>query len=278
MAVPRLPLSLLAGLLLVLAGCASPAARVDAQARDQGLARAEVAGDGFVHVAYLKRPEAGTGPVHVYLEHDGLPWATDTRVSTDPTPRNPLMLRLMAGDPAPSVYLGRPCYFGLATAPGCGPRLWTHERYSGPIVRSMQAALVRLVGTERPVVLLGHSGGGSLALLMAEGLPQVRAVVTLAGNLDTDAWARHHGYTPLAGSLNPARRPPLDARIVQRHYLGADDRQVPPEVVAAFTRSRPAGEVVLVPGADHQCCWDALWPQVLDDLEQHLATAWAGPR
>ena len=35
----------------------------------------------------------------------------------------------MGLDPAPSVYLGRPCYLGRAADPGCHPWYWTHGRY-----------------------------------------------------------------------------------------------------------------------------------------------------
>ena len=54
------------------------------------------------------------------------------------------------------------------------------------------------------LVLIGYSGGGVLAMLLAEQFPATQAVVTVAGNLDTDAWAIEHGYSPLRGSLNPA--------------------------------------------------------------------------
>ena len=50
--------------------------------------------------------------VHVYIEGDGYAWATTTDPSDDPTPINPLALRLAAVDDAPNVlYLARPCQF-----------------------------------------------------------------------------------------------------------------------------------------------------------------------
>lgn len=260
-------------LALALAGCASPAARIDGLAAGWGLEPAWIEGDGFQHRVYRKPGPAAAGPLHVYIEHDGLPWRTETAVSADPTPRDPLMLRLMRQDPAASLYLGRPCYFGTARAPGCSPLMWTHARYSVQTVDSMLAALDRLLGPEQDVVFIGYSGGGALALLLAERHPRTRAVLTLAGNLDIAAWARHHRYTPLSRSLNPADRPPLPPHILQRHYLGGTDRHVPPAVVARFTAARRPGEVVVLPQFDHVCCWADRWADILGELERALAAA-----
>ena len=263
----------LALLMLVLAGCASPAARVDRLAEQSGLTPAWVEGEGFQHRVYRKPGETRQGPVHIYIEHDGLPWRTETEVSADPTPRNPLMLRLMAQDPAPSIYLGRPCYFGTAAAPGCTPLMWTHARYSEQVVRSMLAAIRHLLKPDQDVVFVGYSGGGALALLLAEQTPHTRAVVTLAGNLDIDGWARYHAYTPLSRSLNPATRPPLAPGIIQRHYLGSADRHVPPAVVKRFTERSRIGEVIEIPQFDHVCCWADVWPQILSEVGHAVESA-----
>jgi hypothetical protein len=86
----------------------------------------------------------------------------------------------------------------------------------------------------------------------------------VAANLDVDAWADRVGSSRLVGSLNPARQPPLPARVYQRHYLGERDRTVPVGV------ARRNAEVVVVPGYDHRCCWTELWPKVLAELERGL--------
>jgi pimeloyl-ACP methyl ester carboxylesterase len=82
-------------------------------------------------------------------------------------------------------------------------------------------------GYER-VAWFGHSGGGTLAVLLAARLPETVAVVTIAANLDTDAWAAYGGHQDLSGSLSPASCPPLSQQIQQRHYAGGKDRVVPP--------------------------------------------------
>ncbi len=250
-----------------LGACASPAARFEQAARSLGLEVAAVQGAGFDH-ALLVKPEAGdrTGPdlIHVYLDGDGTPTVAGVPAG-DPTPRNPLVLRLMALDPGRAVYLGRPCYHGRGAAAGCAAALWTDARYGEPVVASLAAALERYDGARgKRIAWFGYSGGGVLALLLARRFPQTVAVVTVAANLDVAAWARHHRRLPLAGSLNPAARPPLPPNVVQRHYFGSADQVVP-----GALRPRqfaPEASWIEVAGFDHVCCWQALWPDVLAEV------------
>lgn len=217
------------------------------------------------------QPASGRGgTLHVYLAGDGTPWITRTRISTDPTPRNPVALRLMLLDPSPSLFLGRPCYHGLAGASGCDSALWTHARYSEPVVRSMAHALERIVAERGAgqVVLIGYSGGGVLGWLIAERVRQVRGLVTIASNLDTEAWTRLHGYTPLYDSLNPAVRATLPSRVAQLHLAGARDKNVPPKLVRDAVERPGSNSAVVALASDHRCCWERLWPGVLERVER----------
>ena len=113
-------------------GCASAPEHAAAIARDAGFTRAVVRGAPFEHVVFVANRHGGpqNGVLHVYIEGDGRPYLDRWTAAADPTPRNPLMLRLMTIDPEPAVYLGRPCYFGLAIQPPCTPRDWTLDRFS----------------------------------------------------------------------------------------------------------------------------------------------------
>ena len=251
----------------ILAGCAGPAEKFAERAHEHGFLRDDVAGTRFTHVSFRNRVQQPGRTVHVYLGGDGTPWVA-SRPARDPTPRVPLVLDLMALDRSPAIYLGRPCYHGMSRARDCNGWLWTNGRYAERVVASMASALGRVLARHRyaRAVLIGHSGGGALAMLLAPRVPQTIAVVTIGANLDIDAWTDFRGFGRLAGSLNPARQSPLTKSISQFHFAGAKDRVVPPHVVKAGLRH--GADLVVVEGYDHECCWTSYWPQVLARLSR----------
>lgn len=273
--------ALLSAIALV-AACQSPGVRNFYRiAEDNALEHHESRGLGFVHRVFVNGP-ARSGAVrrlHVYIDGDGIPWRGTGRPALDPTPRDPIVLRLMSSDPAPAIYLGRPCYLGLFDTARCEPWVWTHGRYGEAVVGSMVAAL--RVEAQRfdadELVLVGYSGGGTLAMLMADRVAAVSDVVTLAANLDLRAWAEHHGYSPLVGSIDPALRPALPQSIRQWHWVGQADRQVPPFVVRRGLRRQRSPVLEVLPETDHRCCWEAVWPGLLRRVEQRAALWRGGP-
>lgn len=262
----RARLTLIIGLLVtLLASCATPQQRLDRLAEEFGFQRLVIDGAGFQHIAYRNRVPIDT-VLHVYLDGDGSPWRRRNRIAADPTPRQPLVLRLMARDPQPGLYLGRPCYHGLHRASGCSPLLWTAARYSQAVVDSLVSVLKNQLRHQPDIelVLIGYSGGGTLAMLMAEQLPRTRLVVTIAANLDTEAWTRQHGYSPLVGSLDPATRPPLPTP--QLHLLGDRDDNVPPALMEPVIQRQPCAQAERISGFDHRCCWLDIWPETLQRI------------
>lgn len=278
--VPRIATCALLLLAAVLAGCATPTSRLRALADGQGFSRESVRAGGHELTVFDNGVGVDGGTLHVYLEGDGSPWRHRTVIMPDPTPRRPLMLGLMGLDPEAAIYVGRPCYNGTYTEPGCDNRMWTSDRYSERVVESMAAVVRRRAAREGAsrVRLFGHSGGAALALLIAERLDAVDAVVTLAGNLDTEAWTAHHGYSPLHGSLNPARRPPLGERVREWHLLGERDPVIPPSLVRDYLERRESAVAVRLAGFGHGCCWGRVWPRVLRALESGSAEALPGGR
>jgi hypothetical protein len=259
----------LAFLALFLLGCASPTQRTDREAQRAGLTRSIVQGTTFRHLVYLRADRPVT-TLTVYLEGDGLPWMGGRVPATDPTSRDPLALQLMIRSSAPATYIGRPCYHELHDA-GCSAQSWTFARYSSATVESMAKAIevqAREVQA-RDVRLIGYSGGGVLAVLIAERLENVSSVITIAANLDVDAWAAHHGYLPLSESLNPARSSIAHAW-KEIHLQGAQDTTVPIAATRAYFEHYPAARPLTFAEYDHVCCWLKNWSTVQERIRTEL--------
>ena len=84
-------------------------------------------------------------------------------------------------------------------------RYWTTHRFAPEVIRASDLALDRLktlFGAQR-LVLVGYSGGAAVALLVAARRHDMGQIITVAGNLDHQAWTHYHHVQALSGSLNP---------------------------------------------------------------------------
>ena len=253
---------------LLLAGCAGPAwqnmppgARLDRVQSRFELRTVWRHGNGV----------DGSSPLVVAIEGDGRPWLYRTRVARDPTPSNPLLWNWFAQWSGQALYLGRPCYY-QKSLPGpdsaCAPYWYTNGRYSEPVIDSLARAL-RKLAPRRPLILLGHSGGGTLAMLLAARVPNSCAVVTLAGNLNVGAWLQAHDYSPLTGSLDPSRQAPLPGRIRQWHFYSITDKVIRPGWIRAEARRQKA-RAIAVTVAGHDRGWRSFWPRLDRFLRQRV--------
>jgi len=251
-------------------GCATPSEYFAESAKELGLTDELLSSHVFVHRIYENKTAQQSNDypeLHVYLDGDGTPWESNRRIASDPTARNPLILHLMALDNAPSILLGRPCYYGLNQSQNCSPLLWTSHRYALPLVDSLVEVLHNWVQDKRVqrVVLIGFSGGGALATLMASKIPAVKTLITLSANLDTAAWTKHHGYSELSESLNPVQQPQLPATISQVHFAAEKDTNVPVAIVRSFADQQPSARFRSIKNYDHTCCWTDQWPELLSE-------------
>ena len=85
-------------------------------------------------------------------------------------------------------------------------------------------------------VLIGFSGGASVATLVAGQRKDVVRLITVAGDLNHALLNQHHGTTPLRGSLNPSEDVDLVRQIPQYHWCGEKDVVVPCWTVDAFCK------------------------------------------
>jgi hypothetical protein len=270
------PWALACFIVSIASGCATGVTTPEAVARKHGLVRTELQGTVFMHTGYhtaaTSRPHDSSQRLWVFIEGDGRPWINGGREpAKDPTTARPLALELAAQTQHPILHLGRPCYDRHTMESLCTSTWWTDARYSRVVVESMAAAIrqyQREAGFDR-VVLVGYSGGGVLAVLIAAKLNDVAAVVTIAANLDISAWTDHHHYLPLSASLNPAQRAGT-ASWPEIHLLGEDDTVVPPQTVQRYFELHPRSVVWRYPRHDHVCCWREEWPRIASRIEAEL--------
>jgi len=252
---------------VLLASCAvlpSPQERLryaDTLAAANGWRGEVIHADQFSLMSYAPRYIKQAARITVYIEGDGFAWLDSRTPSADPTPRDPLGLRLALAQPGGNAaYLGRPCQYVHSKPQNCPARYWTEARLSPEVVVATNQAIDVLMakyGASR-LTLVGYSGGGAVAALIASRRNDVDQLITVAGNLDHRAWTNHHRVQPLDGSLNPADEVDKLLNVDQWHLVGSEDRVIPPSLVKAFTERFPSSRRPVVEdmvGFDHQFCW-----------------------
>lgn len=213
----------------------------------------------------IHAPSGGT--LTVYIEGDGLAWLSSNQPSPDPTPIRPMALQLALADGQhPVAYLARPCQF--VRAPSCRVSVWTHDRFSPKVIEATRAAVDQLKAQAgaKQLVLVGYSGGGVLAALVAARRDDVIRLITVAAPLDHANWTQRMKVSPLSGSLNPADEADALRRVPQVHLVGGQDAVVPAAVVHRYAHLFPAHQrpqVVEIPDFNHLCCWPEAWASLL---------------
>ena len=253
---------------LLCAACAvlqSPTEYMRTLARDAKFTELPLADSRLV--AYVRRSETSNpARVTIYIESDGAPWRLPDEPPADPTPLKPFVMRMAIADASSATaYLSRPCqYLSEAARRDCDPRLWMQARFSSEAVAAIGQAVDQIktstgAGT---VNLVGYSGGGAMAALIAARRRDVNCLVTVAAPLDTNAWTDALGVSRLELSLNPADAAGDLRNVRQTHFRGLRDKLVPPATVNRFIeRAKPAA-VVDKPDFDHQCCWSDEWREL----------------
>lgn len=240
-----------------------------AVARSAGLAMATIKTDPFVLTSYSRISEPGK-PVHIYIEGDGYAFVTPSRISGNPTPREPMVLKLAAEDPASNVvYLARPCqYTPMEHNPECEEFFWTNGRFSEEVIASMNQAVSYFVDKAQApgVDLIGYSGGAAVAVLVAARRQDIRSLRTVAGNLDPELVNRAHGASPLDGSLDPLAAAEKIASVPQIHFIGGEDDIIPYSAAESFLKKMgPSScfQTKTIAEASHEKGWVEEWPELL---------------
>lgn len=174
--------------------------------------------------------------IKVYIEGDGLAWVTRSVASSDPTPINPVALKLMNLDKSRcKVYIARPCQY-TAEEKNCEQKYWTSHRFNAKVIDSFNEALdaIKTLHKNDSFSLIGYSGGAAVALLGAAKRDDVTTITTIAGNLNHEFWTKYHNIAMLKGSLNPIDFTKELEKIPQYHLVGGGDSIIPEAVYNAY--------------------------------------------
>lgn len=207
--------------------------------------------------------------LNVYIEGDGFAWKNRYTVSENPTPKNPVALKLAIVDPNSNIlYVARPCQYVVDAM--CQEKFWTGSRFSKTVIDSTNEAISQFVKQHKikKVNLFGYSGGGAVAVLVGSMRHDVSLIGTVAGNLNHKALMKLHEVTPLDDSLDAIDVIEKVKNIPQFHLVGARDRSVPPEIVISFVKrvNEIGGNAKfrIVDEANHQYeGWGEMWKKVL---------------
>ena len=224
--------------------------------------------------------EKAVGPdVFVFIEGDGAAWTLfGTPPPRDPTPRGSVALGLVRTtaikSPASVLYVARPCQFlASSTFTKCATEAWASKRYSNEqlalLLSSTDQGLKSLEKKMLPrlrIILVGHSGGGVMAIRVGAELirrgHEVVGVVTLASPIDPITWSENHRFSTLDVDTYYNDMDLLAQSQVATHYVGKNDRLV----VLADTRDRyryTPKEITEVAGVGHVAGWLEYWEHVI---------------
>jgi hypothetical protein len=260
---------------LLLTGCSSStdlASRIKSSAsiaNQNNFHKELVKANGFVLTTYQRITNKNL-PFVFYIEGDGHISEGRYAISDNPTPVNPMLLKLATLDNRPNVvYIARPCqYTPLELNPKCINDYWLDKRMGQEVVDSINYA-INYINNEQKFSLIGFSGGGGLVVTIAAQNSNVKDIITIAGNLDIVGFNNHHnnrGY--LSESLNPIDYAKQINNIPQLHLSGGNDKIVPPFIALKYVKTSASDYVKqkVILEASHSKGWDKIWPNIWHSL------------
>ncbi|MBR6231882.1 MAG: hypothetical protein IKQ99_02145 [Alphaproteobacteria bacterium] len=226
-------------LALLLSGCAwmspDPSGFTDRQVKTEYLTFAVWEKNGI---------EEGK-PLRIYLEGDG-----------NPNPSDKIALYFAEQDSSSNViYMGRPCQWTNDKICKTKPEIYKEQRFHPEIIRETEEVILHLKNKYKApsIELVGYDGGATVALNLASQM-NISRVITIAGILDTNAYARQNDVKEIPDAQNPADKLSILTEVPQVHYVGGRDEITPRYTAERFVskmRNPRSATVKSVPGIGH---------------------------
>ena len=261
---------------LLSSGCVSklsPKVRqhtADIVAQSGNLVQQKIATDDFLLTTYQRfDATADNKQMVVYIEGDGMAWISRDQLSNNPTPVQPIALKLASIDTNANVlYVARPCqYLWPQKMNRCSSRYWSDKRGSEEVISSINQAIsiVKQKQNISSIRLIGYSGGGGIAALIADRRADVNEFVSVSGNLNYKLFTQTHNLSPMNGSIDPITVANQIGSIPQIHYVGADDKIIPKQIALSFS-----DKVKVINNVSHDN-WPDKWAQILKTVNHDLS-------
>lgn len=201
--------------------------------------------------------------VKIYIEGDGHSFNAHGFPTSDPTPHSYFLREIAFADKNNQVtYLARPCQFHKDKK--CEAKYWSTARFSAEVIKAEADAVKKIAG-DKPVILIGYSGGAQVAALIGVLYPEIKVkkIITIAGNLDHQTWTSRLNLLPLSQSLNLADYQEDFFKINQIHYIGAKDTIILPDITKNFVQNK--APVKQIDEATHHSGFEKIIPQILQE-------------
>lgn len=226
---------------------------------------------GVFNLTVWERAPKADSSVNIYIEGDGLAWLNRHTKSLNPTPPDPLTLRLAAMDKAVNViYMARPCqYSGWNGGDACPDLYWSQGRTAPEVIQSYIQALDNIKNKYHTggFNLIGYSGGAGVAALLAAARNDILSLKTIAGNTDYAAFTTLHSISPMSASIDPITAAAKLAQLPQIHFIGGNDTIVPAAIFNSWQRASGMGtciQSITVSDTSHEKGWIEKWPELLN--------------
>ena len=221
-------------------------------------------------IATYERIHNQGGQAIVYIEGESRGSINSHTTRYNPTPLNPVALKMAVQDKSKNlIYISVPCAnFTLDRIQACNQKYFKTHRFAPEVIASYNQVLdyYRKRYDIKGFHLVGFSGGGVVATLLAQQQPDILTLRTIAAPLDTQIAQRLSQTNSFSHSQNPSSDPFTLGVLPQHHFLGDKDEFVTPVILSSFLQEMGPSRCVrtsLISGPTHRDGWDERWPELM---------------